>query len=109
MVYSNLLTALGLNALGSCVRGNDLAVCHPRESGDPGLQRIKSKTLGKIFPLRIACFDQFQLPGAPPFLDSLLAGDRRFHAFMMFQPYKTFDTVLLGKAIEGSGAMLCDA
>ena len=52
----------------------------------------------EVAPLRIIDLDQFELPGAPPFLDPLFAQDRVRHGLVKFGKDQAGDAVVPDKA-----------
>jgi hypothetical protein len=86
---------------------------HFRESGNPADQRsterIEAEVLREVPPFWITGLDQFQLLGPIPFLDPLLASDRRFHGRVLLEPDEQLDAVLLREPAHEAVTVLLDA
>ncbi len=76
----------------------------PREGS--GLQCRKSQADRQIAPVRVGFLDQVDFPLSPPVLELLLAGDRRDHVAVHFEPDQPLDSMLTGKAGKGVFAVL---
>lgn len=73
---------------------------------DESLRRRQSEVDCKIGPMRIALFDQFDLPSTMPVLEALLGRDRCFHGVGNLVPDQMLDAVTRGVAVERSVTML---
>ena len=69
----------------------------PAKAGTQG-QTLYRQFIIEVVPLRIMTLDQFELPGASPFLDSLLAQDCMGHGLVKFGKDEPIDAVILHKA-----------
>src|SRR5712671_130746 len=66
--------------------------------GRTGGQTLNRQLVIEVAPLRIIDLDQFELPGAPPFLDPLFAQDRVRHGLVKFGKDQPVDAVVPDKA-----------
>ncbi|TDQ66706.1 hypothetical protein ATL17_0709 [Maritalea mobilis] len=60
----------------------------------------------KVIPIRIALFNEFQLPFAVPLFQRLLARDGTFEIVVLLEMDEYFHIVLLGETIHLTFAML---
>jgi hypothetical protein len=88
--------------MGPRLRGDDGERGERRASGSDGYFGIE------VTPIRIAAFDQCDLPGSVPMLQLLLSSDGSFHAGQEFVVNQHLDTMLLGESVMDSLAMLPD-
>src|SRR5437867_1082925 len=77
----------------------------PAKAGTQG-QTLSRQLIIEVAPLRIMALDQFELPGAPPFLDPLFAQDRIRHALVKFGKAQPADAVVPYKAGDRVRQML---
>ena len=63
----------------------------------------------KIVPIGVVALDEFDLPGAPPFLHGILARDGLADVVKRFGVDQPMDAIFLGKAFDQAFAMLEDA
>ena len=73
----------------------------------PGLrQGGKAESYRKVAPVRVGRLDEIDFPRTVPVLQLLLAGDRRKHVPVHFEPDQPFDAVTRGEAGQHGLAML---
>src|SRR6185312_11418928 len=101
------------NAIGSRhsrVGGNPVAFRRPRAGGNPrfATRGLRANVRVQIVPFAVVLLDQPHFPSAVPFLQPLLAGDRRFGIVVHFIPHQGLDAVFLGETVDHAFTVLPD-
>src|SRR6185295_13727438 len=71
-------------------------------------ERSETEVLREVPPIGIGGLDELKLPCPVPFLDPLLARDRRFHCCMLLRPDEQLHAVLVGETAHQSLSVLVD-
>ena len=66
----------------------------------PGRQKTSKEAHGQISPIRVSFFDQFNLPGSSPSLDSLFRNDRILGLLKLFHEYEPIHAITLGESAK---------